>query len=148
MPIWLQFDHSELRYGLDAELEWAALIPHDGLVKIAEEGPGSPWRPYMLSMFHQLHCLNELRPQYLAPLEGRDIHVIHHCTNYIRQMILCRGDMHSEPFMADGTDRPHVENRGTHRCRDFRAVYTAVEENHELSTRWDYKKNQTALYYL
>ena len=147
-PVWLQFDHSELRYGLNAALEWDALVPYNGLVQIAEDSPDSLRQPYTLSMFHQLHCLNSLRHQYLLPREERNVRAIHHCMNYIRQMILCRGDMHSEPFMADGTDRPSVETHGTYRCRDFRAVYAAVEENHEQFRLWESETSRQTEYSL
>lgn len=143
MPILLQFDHSELRYALDDALEWDALVPYAGLVQIAA-GPDSPWsHTYTLSMFHQLRCLDTLRHQSLLSLEERDNGIIHHCMNYVRQMILCRGDMHAEPFVADGTDRPSVDIHGTYRCRDFRAVYAAVEENHR---QWEAQETNVTKY--
>ena len=133
-PVLLQFDHYELRYSLTDALEWGALVPYDGLVHVLDESSGS-WETYMLSMFHQLRCLDVLREQILLPLEDRNIPRSQHCLNYLRQTILCRGDMHLESFRAQtGTARETVERRGTYRCRDFRAVYNAIEVNHENYT--------------
>ncbi|KAH9837917.1 uncharacterized protein C8Q71DRAFT_568716 [Rhodofomes roseus] len=140
-PVHLQFDHYYLRYGLDAEQQWAALVPHDGLVYVGD-GPNS--EPYMPSMFHQLRCLDVLRAQYLLPLEERDMERAQHCINYIRQMVLCRGDMHLETFLADRWSPENVDRRGTYRCRDFRAVYDAVEKNQQEHRHWVVNKNTTA----
>ena len=49
--------------------------------------------------------------------------------NYLRQMVLCRGDMHTEPFILDRAGEPKADVRGTHRCRDFMAVYVAIEDS-------------------
>jgi len=138
-PVHFQFDHYQ-RYGLDAELQWAALVPHDGLVYVADEQEP---QPYMLSMFHQLRCLDVLRAQYRVPLEERDMERARHCMNYIRQMVLCRGDMHLETFLADFWTPENVDRRGTYRCRDFRAVYDAVERNQQDNRQWLDGRNTT-----
>ena len=99
------------------------------------EGNANEEYPHTIAMFHQLRCLDVLREQILLPLEDRNIPRSQHCLNYLRQMILCRGDMHLESFRAQtGTARETVERRGTYRCRDFRAVYNAIEVNHENYT--------------
>ncbi|KZT65099.1 hypothetical protein DAEQUDRAFT_769141 [Daedalea quercina L-15889] len=59
----LQFDHYQ-RYHLDAAPQWAALVPNDGLVYVANvdgsEGAGER-QAWTLSMFHQLRCLDVVR---------------------------------------------------------------------------------------
>jgi len=141
-PVHLQFDHYKLQYGLDAAQQWAALVPYDGIIHFAD-GPGDTRNPYTFSMFHQLRCLDVLRAQYRLPLEERDMAHARHCMNYIRQMILCRGDMHLETFLADRYSNENVDRSGVYRCRDFRAVYDAVERNQQEHAVWVVGKNVT-----
>lgn len=113
-------------------MEWAALVPNQGVIYIAANvNPRGHLQrqSYVPSMFHQLHCLNQLRGMFLMKLDDRDIDQAQHCMNYLRQMILCRGDMHMEPFKLDRTGEPKADIRGVHRCRDFNAVYAAMGEN-------------------
>nr|OQO19391.1 hypothetical protein B0A51_11265 [Rachicladosporium sp. CCFEE 5018] len=57
-----------------------------------EEGPG-----YMISMFHQLHCLSYLVQHFQSGYGGVNLtkevaHHAAHCFDYIRQAIICAGD--------------------------------------------------------
>jgi hypothetical protein len=57
---------------------------------------------FLISMYHQLHCLRSLQLFYAA-LAGNDSrvkvdnHHAGHCFNYIRQGIMCAGDLTLEP---------------------------------------------------
>lgn len=85
---------------------------------------------YMLSMYHQLHCLGVLREHYWRLLDGaldNDASVIEeadnkrhhtgHCFDYLRQSVECSADMTLEwprteedgrRFKTDGWGVPHV----------------------------------------
>lgn len=114
------------------ELEWNATLPTGGAV--IHLGPQR--RPYTVSLFHQLRCLNIIRtsilgihgnssPQNARP--GRDL--VGHCMNYLRQMVLCRMDTRLESLRT-------MFGRGitvwdiTHTCRDWTMVYEAAERNY------------------
>ncbi|KAJ6484012.1 hypothetical protein C8R45DRAFT_829853 [Mycena sanguinolenta] len=83
--------------GSRADEQWSALVPaRDGLVQLGKE-------IFMISMYHQLKCLDIIRREYVAgsvdKTEQSAVSVgptAQHCLNYIRQMILCRGDRHLE----------------------------------------------------
>ncbi|KAI0698074.1 hypothetical protein C8T65DRAFT_542925, partial [Cerioporus squamosus] len=103
-----------------AEERWAALAPENGgLVSTRGEGFEGP---FMLSMFHQLRCLDILRRAY-AHHEGNSS-LASHCFNYIRQMVPCRRDVHLEPLITVGG--PHtVQQWRTLQCLDWTQVYSA-----------------------
>ena len=122
--------HDSARYatnGTAADAEWAALIPSGG--GIVHMGTGPNMQPFMLSMFHQLHCLRLIRSglagDYRAPTQGH----FGHCLNYLRQMILCKPDLTLEP--GDVLERDFsVERQGSvHVCEDWRQVYDMMQEN-------------------
>lgn len=121
----------------DAFAEWAELqqqIPGTGTVRIGEHHRG-----FTLPMFHELHCVENLREEVLGQGNNRNKkrygwgHV-QHCANYLRQWALCRADLTLEP--GDFTLRNFTwERRGaTHECRDWSAVFTAVRMDWK---RWD-----------
>ncbi|KAJ7107816.1 hypothetical protein C8R44DRAFT_804260 [Mycena epipterygia] len=80
--------------GSQADAQWEALIPASGgLVRV---GPQNEL--FMVSMYHQLKCLDIIRRDYVAGLNGKngtDL-LTRHCLNYIRQMVLCHGDRRLE----------------------------------------------------
>ncbi|KAJ7048673.1 hypothetical protein C8F01DRAFT_1266804 [Mycena amicta] len=120
-------------YALDANEEWASLIPYGhGWVRL-----GMQREPFAVSMYHQLHCLESIR---LALLHGHQnpspqlkSHT-NHCFNYLRQLLLCKADMTLEPTnitriasgkllaSASGEDVVHV-------CKDWVQVRRFVEAN-------------------
>jgi hypothetical protein len=101
-------------------------------------GEETPWgNIYSVALFHQLHCLGQLRKYYWMLLDGvndldqkvdtqvfemakelngeHGVHV-HHCFDYLRQSLMCSGDMsmewpRTEPdgrrFAVDGWNVPH-----------------------------------------
>lgn len=58
---------------------------------------------------------------------------MHHCINYLRQLILCQPDLTLEPqsyFLHDQLHKQGVDGLGvTHTCRDWTQVYAALEDN-------------------
>jgi hypothetical protein len=74
-------------------------------------------------MFHQMHCLQMIRR---AIVRGDMGHHIHHCLNFLRQVVLCASDTTLNPLdYVDGTDGLGV----VHICRDWEKVYDFVEKN-------------------
>lgn len=121
-------------YTLDTELgiaEWNATLPPGGAVLHL----GRDRRPFTLSLFHQLRCLNVVRdtvvhiaqdPSAAAAL--RSARLVEHCMNYLRQGVLCRGDLRLETVHAYPAPKVTVSDV-THTCKDWSAVYRAAEDN-------------------
>lgn len=131
---------------------WSALMPSgDGFIVIPSPStynlpPGKSTAHgdvYDISMFHQLHCLAHIRNHYhltqlslhsnmsdaigeklLRPQEDH----VQHCFDYLRQGIMCTGDMTVEwpRTEADGT-RFAVDGWGvTHECKSWVSVLMSV----------------------
>nr|GAT49350.1 predicted protein [Mycena chlorophos] len=139
-PVWdLPLDtvlmdvHNTDNYDLNgtlADAQWAALMPPNG--GIVELGPHG--EKFMLSMAHQLQCLDVIRQDYVAGWEGRrttpngEVSArAHHCLNYIRQMVLCRGDRRLEQ-VVDPFGAHAVQVRGTQTCKDWTRVLDSMAE--------------------
>ncbi|KAJ7239572.1 hypothetical protein B0H12DRAFT_79104 [Mycena haematopus] len=124
--------HNTNRYqlnGSEADAQWDSLIPPGGgLVRMGPEN-----EIFMLSMYHQLRCLDIIRRDYVDGSMGKNgtSPVTHHCLNYIRQMILCRGDRRLE-CVVDPDGAHAVEIRGTQTCRDWTQVYDDVPKYAEF----------------
>lgn len=118
---------SEDRFYVDAE--WASLFPcGDSFIRPATHG-----RQFTISMFHQLHCINNIR----LALARRPLPLahIHHCMNYLRQMILCASNMQLEPLsrrLMEKSNLMAVDGLGlTHMCRDWSMVYRIFEDQYK-----------------
>ncbi|KAJ6540553.1 hypothetical protein B0H19DRAFT_1001692 [Mycena capillaripes] len=113
--------------GSDANARWESMMPRGG--GIVRVGPDR--QPYMLSIFHQLKCLDILRRFHVAAVEGHDSGLdahARHCLNYLRVMVLCRSDLRLESVQdPDGTHA--VDLYGDLTCYDWTQVYARVEEN-------------------
>ncbi|KAF8183858.1 hypothetical protein K438DRAFT_1599276 [Mycena galopus ATCC 62051] len=106
--------------GPQADAQWEALIPaSDGLVRA---GPLNEL--FMVSMYHQLRCLDIMRRDYIAGANGKNTTdpSTRHCLNYIRQMVLCRGDRRLER-VVDPYGAHAVQIRGPYTCGDWTQVY-------------------------
>ncbi|KAI0318246.1 hypothetical protein OF83DRAFT_1171268 [Amylostereum chailletii] len=125
-----------VHYSIDTpagDAEWAALLPTGGAV--IHLGPDQ--RPFTVSMFHELRCLDIVRRNIVdfyadesPEAKIAQPKLTRHCMNYIRQMILCRADMRLESVRAPYGHRMTV-SEVTHTCRDWTQVVEAAEENHE-----------------
>ncbi|KAE9375974.1 hypothetical protein N431DRAFT_481159 [Stipitochalara longipes BDJ] len=92
---------------------------------------------YMVSVFHQLHCLSSLLSTYgLMVVEGRQpSDLVHdaHCFDFIRQAILCAGDT-----TVEGSTKYGEGWGAIHQCKDIDAIrawteYHAGFEWHKFS---------------
>ncbi|KAN0082379.1 protein of unknown function (DUF3328) domain containing protein [Tylopilus felleus] len=138
--------------GTLADLEWASLVPegNHGLVLI---GPDDQPRPYVISMFHTLHCLDRIRMAIVSypppatsssPSSGergmrtaqaQARYHVHHCFNYLRQMVLCAANTRLNPTNhMHPSGKPASDGIGlTYQCGDWNAVYEAFEANYALN---------------
>ncbi|EIW52671.1 uncharacterized protein TRAVEDRAFT_24130 [Trametes versicolor FP-101664 SS1] len=136
-PLWsvergdvlLQHD-SWTRYHLDAAQQWAPLFPEGGIIHLGPEQT-----PYTVSMMHQLRCLDVLRDQLNRPKSERSEQPARHCLNYIRQQLMCRGDLQLDPYQYPHKVRA-VHPHAIRKCKDWRAVYEKVEENQMEYAAW------------
>ncbi|KAJ7912547.1 hypothetical protein B0H13DRAFT_1613418, partial [Mycena leptocephala] len=112
--------------GSAADAQWEALMPTGG--GIVRLGPQR--ESFMVSSYHQLRCLDIIRREYVDRSMGKlsISPATHHCLNYIRQMILCRGDRRLE-CVIDPFGEHAVQVRGTQTCRDWTKVYDRINEN-------------------
>ena len=58
-----------------------------------------------------------------------------HCLNYLRQMVLCRGDLQLESMQYTSHTNP-IDLFGVYERRDWGAVYDAIRENQKAYERW------------
>ncbi|KAF9240377.1 hypothetical protein BU15DRAFT_87622 [Melanogaster broomeanus] len=119
-----------LRYELHDSEQWSALFPGEGLVYLGEDH-----HPQMVSMLHQLRCIDILREQLSLPLPVRPEQPARHCMNYLRQMLLCRGDIYLDPYQYASRIKA-VNPNPVRRCLDWEAVYKAVEANQRDHGVW------------
>ncbi|KAJ7119451.1 hypothetical protein C8R44DRAFT_624545, partial [Mycena epipterygia] len=124
------FIEDTVHFQMEADAEWDSLSPGDGLVYI-----GDDHQPFTPSMFHQLRCLNIIR-RAVIDLEASGTNETvqltdlgHHCVNYLRQMVLCRGDLALDRVL--GKPYPNIFP-DTYQCRNWSAVYREVEKNQRM----------------
>jgi hypothetical protein len=110
----------------DGRAEWASLIPGNGLVYLGEQ----PGHPFSISMFHQLRCLNILREDIVGAESNTALS--RHCLNYLRQMIMCRGDAQLENILLaseDNSSHPAFVQTGSYMCSNWNFVLEEVKKN-------------------
>ncbi|TVY13531.1 Oxidase ustYa [Lachnellula arida] len=91
---------------------------------------------YCISMFHQLHCIATLKTAFEAG--NLDNEHLGHCFDYLRQGVMCAGDMTLEPVLRLGTDGDEVQvvdGWGVeHRCRSFESMVGFAEGHRYLNS--------------
>ncbi|KAH0443019.1 hypothetical protein CcaCcLH18_01132 [Colletotrichum camelliae] len=101
----------------------------------------APRTVFTTSMTHQLHCLYAILESYAGlsvnGSAGGPWH-LQHCFEYLRQAILCSGDVALEGTQttfppgftgSDGWDAKHV-------CKDPKQVYEYLDKNRALDDHW------------
>lgn len=97
--------------------------------------PAEHGEAYSVAMWHQLHCLKDLRAALLYFRDGDEsvaeeamvnAHHVDHCFDYLRQTIECHGDTTIEwgrLIDVDGVIYGAVNGYGvTHQCRNIDAI--------------------------
>jgi Mycotoxin biosynthesis protein UstYa len=110
--------------GHDAGAEWAALAPNNGIIHLRPQR-----RPYSISLFHQLRCLDIIRRDIVGSLPPEGSKTSRHCLNYMRQMVLCRADLAVDPVL--GREFKADVRAETNQCVDWRRVYQELEKNQQ-----------------
>ncbi|KAH7912745.1 hypothetical protein BJ138DRAFT_1147540 [Hygrophoropsis aurantiaca] len=117
----------------EGRAEWEVLIPGDGIIHLGEQG-----RPFSISMFHQLRCLDILREGMVEatkaghPIDDPSASALHqHCLNYLRQMIFCRSDTYLESLLGSRNPGANLVLPGVYQCNNWDAVYEEVRKNQD-----------------
>ncbi|EDR06667.1 uncharacterized protein LACBIDRAFT_299713 [Laccaria bicolor S238N-H82] len=123
---------NSVHFALDSPLgglEWNSTLPSGGGFLYL----GENLEQFSISTFHQLRCLDIVR-QGLVKFrnEGRrrtPNALVHHCMNYLRQMILCRSDLRLEHgrHLLRGIAVSDVTHST---CKDWGPVFKAAEDNY------------------
>ncbi|MCJ1312976.1 hypothetical protein MMC25_006652 [Agyrium rufum] len=124
-------------------MAWAELQPNGGLVN----HPYDDTKAAGLSAFHQIHCIDAIRRTYYALLEGTTdpdvedpFYHSRHCFDYLRQSVMCAGDMtiEMEGFEANGTSKGITGIGAEHRCVDWDALVDWAAESFAKS-KYEFK---------
>lgn len=94
------------------------------------EGPG-----YMMTVFHQLHCLSYVAKYYQQGYGGVNLteevaHHTAHCFNYLRQGIMCSADVTLEGETEEGPGEG-----SEHECVDYDALLEWANEHSAMPWR-------------
>lgn len=126
-PVGMTIHNTQL-YGLTPRgaQDYAALLPSGGHVVHL----GSPPKAYTPTLFHQLKCLGIIHAGLMDVPDTDGVAtptpLISHCLNYLRQTILCRPNLRLESVInANASSEKRYETV----CRNWEAVYMAVEQN-------------------
>ena len=118
------------RYPLNSTQQWAPLFPNGGVVYLGKEH-----LPYTVAMMHQLRCLDHIRDQLNRPKNERSMEPARHYLNYLRQVVMCRGDLQLDPYQYAHKVNA-LPKHPVRRCKDWRPVYEKVSENHREHEAW------------
>ncbi|KAK6343482.1 hypothetical protein TWF730_011071 [Orbilia blumenaviensis] len=94
------------------------------------DGPG-----YMMTVFHQLHCLSYLAEHYQEGYDGVKLteevaHHTAHCFNYIRQGLICSADITLEGKTDEGPGEG-----SEHECVDYDALLEWANKHSAMKWR-------------
>ncbi|KAI1794457.1 hypothetical protein LXA43DRAFT_1117008 [Ganoderma leucocontextum] len=123
------------RFSLYADDDWATLFPaSDGFtdVAVSPESNSNGTSTFLVSMVHQLHCLDVFRVGFATNRTGYAHHV-EHCLRYMLQIVLCNADTTleaDEPGMRGGRWAHAAGGVGSvHQCRDWRVLRKYLDEH-------------------
>ncbi|KAJ7268000.1 hypothetical protein C8J57DRAFT_1228606 [Mycena rebaudengoi] len=123
-------------YGIsdaDALEEWASNSADGfGYLRLGEE-----YRTFALAMFHEMHCLRNLR---YSIAESNNMGHVLHCLNYLRQFILCSPNLTLEPPDVLTRDFEMERVGATHVCPNWVVIYDELTDNWR---KWHRVQNQT-----
>ncbi|KAJ3753850.1 hypothetical protein EV360DRAFT_52726 [Lentinula raphanica] len=85
-------------------------------------------RMFVVTMFHELHCLRLLNLAFDKSNVVGDHHIIH-CLNYLRQMAMCDADLTIEVYDWEKQYKTIAKEGSTHVCRDWMQVIGLVDKN-------------------
>jgi len=114
--------------------------PYTSAISRDEEGP-----TFMMSVFHQLHCLSYIVEHFQqgyggVKLEKEIAYHSAHCFDYIRQSIMCAADTNLEGKTEAG---PGWGSK--HQCKDYDAVLKWANDNGAMPWRNELMPGDTTL---
>lgn len=112
--------------GLPSDWDWFSLAGYEVGLGYARLGPEN--RIFVVSMFHQMHCLRMLNLAFSKEPIAVPEH-IHHCLNYLRQAALCGADLSLEPGDFEERDFAKQRTGARHKCKDWSKAYSTMERN-------------------
>ncbi|KAJ3571226.1 hypothetical protein NP233_g3891 [Leucocoprinus birnbaumii] len=113
--------------GNASDAEWFSLTSAGyGYVRL-----GGEHRVFMVTMYHELHCLRVLNKAFGKHPIATPGH-IQHCLNYLRQGALCHPDLSLEPGNFEEKDFGVERTGAIHMCRDWEAPYEVMSERLDL----------------
>ncbi|OJT08125.1 hypothetical protein TRAPUB_980 [Trametes pubescens] len=133
-PAALVLSSDATHFSLTADDDWGTLFPlSDGFTTLRASGSANaPGRTFLVSMVHQLHCLDAIRVAFVTNRTGAAHHV-EHCLRYLRQTVLCHADTTlepDEPGVRDGRWEHAASGVGAvHRCRDWTVLRKWLDEH-------------------
>ncbi|TVY84304.1 Oxidase ustYa [Lachnellula suecica] len=120
---------------------WGSLFPAGrGFIEVPvdvthPDGSTSVENQYFcISMFHQLHCIASLKAAFESKShDSKKFEHLGHCFDYLRQGVMCAGDMTLEPAYklgdAKGVNGWNVE----HQCKDYEAMKEVARAHRYLN---------------
>jgi hypothetical protein len=116
----------------DGAAEWAAIAPQNGVMHL-----GPHRQPFTVAMMHQLKCLDILRQEMMRDRSEHEQPSVlaRHCLNYVRQMVMCHGDLELESFQFASHKNP-IDWHGVYECKDWEAVFNEVQRNQAEHGKW------------
>ena len=95
-------------------------------------------------MFHQIHCVLALKQDFNALKSGHEeldeesLHHADHCFEYLRQALMCAGDLTLEKMKTNGKGEPVRDVIGwgvRHECKSWERIQQWADENGDKSVR-------------
>lgn len=97
-------------------------------------------RTFVVTMFHELHCLRMLNRAFTKSNGATPDH-LRHCLSYIRQGVLCSPDLTLESGNFEEKEFEVERHGGTHTCRNWDQIYHFMDDNYfEWRNRTGYGK--------
>ncbi|KAL1800788.1 hypothetical protein ACET3X_001130 [Alternaria dauci] len=162
-PVFAPEDASQF-WSNETQHAWLSIVP-EGLGYVNVETPSeysnlpTPIHDYpnhtvfTTSVTHQLHCLytildayNSMKLMVASPASASTVKMpwhINHCFEYIRQAIMCAGDVALEGAATSFPGDEHGEDRGgsdgwdaKHVCKEYGQVYEYLEKKTINHMKW------------
>ncbi|KAK4545972.1 hypothetical protein LTR36_002536 [Oleoguttula mirabilis] len=104
----------------------------------------------VIEMFHQLHCVSMLRDLIYSDGQANPYNEtewwraghIDHCIDYIRQIIMCHGDLTPMPLVYDPRGHPQYgpNFRVIRTCRNFDKIFEWAAKGNRSGTLLDHEE--------
>jgi hypothetical protein len=126
----MRVTHDSDHYALGRKA-WSHQLPPGGPT-VYVKTPDSPEpKPHTVALFHQLYCLDKIQEAYVNEGSHRTSEIAQHCMNYLRQTIMCMGDMRGQIqanlVTANGYDTT---------CYDWEVIFKEATKNQEAYAKY------------